>query len=76
MPRRIVYEKVRPWRATAADKASSARTRLELHERSSSQPVRAKKPPPPSAHPRHAPARVDRRGRPSAPPPLRDARGP
>ena len=65
---------VRPWRATAADKASSARTRLELHERSSSQPVRAKKPPPPSAHPRHAPARVDRRGRPSAPPPLRRAR--
>ena len=60
---------VRPWRTTAADKASSARTRLELHERSSSQPVRAKKPPPPSAHPRHAPARVDRRGRPSAPPP-------
>ena len=65
---------VRPWRTTAADKASSARTRLELHERSSSQPVRAKKPPPPSAHPRHAPARVDRRGRPSAPPPLRRAR--
>ena len=60
---------VRPWRTTAADKASSARTRLELHERSSSQPVRAKKPPPPSAHPRHAPARVDRRGRASAPPP-------
>ena len=33
---------VRPWRATAADKASSARTRVELHELASSQPVRAK----------------------------------
>ena len=40
---------VRPWVATAADKASSARTRVELHELASSQPVRAKKPPLPSA---------------------------
>ena len=60
---------VRPWRATAADKASSARTRLELHERSSSQPVRAKKPPPPSAQARATRQHVSTAA--VAPPPLR-----
>ena len=60
---------VRPWRATAADKASSARTRVELHERSSSQPVRAKKPPPPSAQARATRQHVSTAA--VAPPPLR-----